>query len=229
MVNEISGIGLSSAAQGLGQASASQPGTVRGSVDVSLPGEQNSRVETQHSSFSGLAAAKDEAAHVAQSVREVGKALEQADRLVKALSQEVQMVKNYPPFPPGNEQRLAFINSVNGLRQQLEALAIPPIEPGVEPVFYPREAELPELFPATSSDEDVAAFSAKLGDVGVRLGQGFEALQAVAAKAQSTTNSELPSVAFDDSEIQALGIAVGRQLGDANQPMLSRDTALGYL
>jgi len=229
MVSEIGGIGPSSVARSLGQAGTSLPGAVRGSVDVSLPGIQNSQLEAQHGRFSGLAAAKDVSAHVAQSVREVGKALERADTLVKELSRDVKLVKNYPPFPPGNEQRQNFINSINGLRRQLEALSIPPVEPGVEPVFYPRETDLPELDPATASDADVAAFSGKLEVVKANIGEGFEALNVVATKAQSETASVLPSDVFEDSEVQALGVMVGRQLGDTSQPMLSRSAALSYL
>jgi hypothetical protein len=36
------------------------------------------------------------------------------------------IVKNYPPFPPGGAERLAYLNSVAGLRRQIEALTIPP-------------------------------------------------------------------------------------------------------
>jgi hypothetical protein len=36
------------------------------------------------------------------------------------------IVKNYPPFPPGSAERLSYLNSVVGLRRQIDALTIPP-------------------------------------------------------------------------------------------------------
>lgn len=190
MVNEISGIGWTSAAQVLGQAGASQPSKAGTKGDASLSGDQSGRPEALHAGFSGLATPKDEAARVAQSVREAGKVLRQAENLFQKVDQKLAQVKSYPPFPAGSEQRQNYINSINGLRRQLEALSVPPVESGLAPVFYPQETELPELDPVNASDDDVAAFAAKVTDAKASLAQGYQALRSVVAAAQAKIDAD---------------------------------------
>jgi hypothetical protein len=117
--------------------------------------------------------AKDAMAEAALQIRFVHSSLEKAD---EALSQVIvnltQIVKQYPPFAQDSPQRIASLNSVTGLRKQLEALAFP-VERGQrglgsapgqslgwlppQPVI-PTQGDLsiPELSPETATDSDVA-------------------------------------------------------------------------
>lgn len=230
MVNEISGIGSTSVARGLVQAGT--PESSRGLESTgqltNVPEDAN-QVATRHVGFSVLATAKDEATRAAQSIRDANQALVQADTQLRNMEERVRMVKNYPPFPPGNEQRMAYINSINGLRRQLEAMTIPPVQSGVEPVFYPRETDLPDLDPSAASDADVARFGAGLGDARAKLDNGFRKL-AEAAATFDTELAILPGTSdTGEPEVAALGETAGRQLAHAKQPISGQSMQLGYI
>lgn len=231
MVNEISGIGSTSVARGLVQAGTPEANRGReetGSAKTAV--DENSRlVATRHIGFSVLATGKDEAARTAQSIRDANQALVMADTQLRNMEERVRVVKNYPPFPPGNEQRMEYINSINGLRRQLEAMTIPPVQSGVEPVFYPRETDLPELDPVTASDADVASFGVGLGDARAKLDSGFRKL-AEAAATFGTELAILPGTSdTGEPEVAALGETAGRQLAHAKQPISGQSMQLGYI
>ena len=46
----------------------------------------------------------------------------------KMKDQLLTIVKNYPPFPIGSEDRVKFLNNYIGLKRQIEKLTIPPKE-----------------------------------------------------------------------------------------------------
>lgn len=85
----------------------------------------------------------------------------------------VQIVKQYPPYPLDNPQRVLMLNQVQGLRKELDALTVPapyrfPSEqvklpqteagPLPTPVVVAREyVALPSLDPQKASDEEVAS------------------------------------------------------------------------
>ncbi len=50
-----------------------------------------------------------------------------------------KIVKNYPPFPPGSEERAELLRSFTSLRRQIEQLTIPPNDPIFSPI--PAEAQ----------------------------------------------------------------------------------------
>ena len=49
-----------------------------------------------------------------------------ATYLAKMKQQAVQLIKVYPPYPPGESSRVKMIRSMMGLRKQIENLTIPP-------------------------------------------------------------------------------------------------------
>ncbi|TCJ17953.1 hypothetical protein EZJ19_03325 [Parasulfuritortus cantonensis] len=218
MVNEMTVIGSASVARDYGLATASQ-GPVVTANGSALPG--GSGVSLSAGTFSGLASAKDATADVAVSVREVGKALEQVGVLLGQLDQQVGQVKNYPPFPPGNEQRAAYINSLNGLRRQMEAVSVPPVDNGSEPVFYPKETELPVLDAGAATDGEVAALGNQAADVRAQVDRLLGDLHTRFA-------DQLPGQMAQgggETEVLALVSSVGRQLAAAPQAMTQAGTA----
>ncbi len=228
MVNEIGSVGVASA-QGLGYTAGTQTGQVRPPSGPQVPERQQMQVERPKSGFPGLASAKDDAAQVAKSVREADRALRQADALLKDMRSEVKAVKNFPPFPPGNEQRVQYINSLNGLRKEMEALSFPPVESGMEPVFYPRETGLPLLDPKTVSDAEVAAFGGAAEATLGRVEAGYAELRSQAEAVSKRINANLPMPPFEEGPAGEASQAAGGQLGRQGQPILGADNILAQL
>jgi len=65
---------------------------------------------------------------VAINIRIADKAMEgiNTDIIAKMKKQLETIVKMYPPFPPGSEERIKFLKEYSGLRKQIEQLTIPP-------------------------------------------------------------------------------------------------------
>jgi len=193
MVNEITPVGAGSV-QGLGGTVPSGPPASRPQHVDSTLDLPSARVQTRNAAFANIAAVKDEAAQMAQSVRKAAEALTMTRETVRSMQVQVDaLVKQYPPFPPGSEQRLKYLNSISALRQQLEAMTIPPPADRLEPVFSPRERELPALDPATASDEDVLAFARALDGVAGRIDAGFRQLERLVETLPANLGLELPT------------------------------------
>jgi hypothetical protein len=66
---------------------------------------------------------------VARSVRIVdqsmGKIATQIDRMKEQLT---QLIKQFPPFPPGSEEKIRHLRNFNGLREIIDQLTLPPKE-----------------------------------------------------------------------------------------------------
>jgi hypothetical protein len=223
MVNEISGIGSASVTHGLGHTGSPASASLRGGT-VGITSESQTTQVGMPKNYAGLAASKDAVLDVAQSAREIGKTLVKAGELLDRAHQEVKQVKNYPPFPAGNEQRIQFINSLNGLKRQLEALTVPAVKENLEPVFYPRETGLNELAPA-ASDDDVAMFAA--GVNGAR--NSLEAGKAQLNQQMQDTVTTLPDTSMDEAGARAMVGTVVGQLNGRSQGMLGNSSYLAKI
>lgn len=230
MVNEISNVGLMPA-KGLG-------------YTVGVPSEQNRSAEgvpseksyaadqqvARHVGFSTLANAKDDSARLAQSVRRTEQEMQQAAGLVKEMSQDVETIlKNYPPFPPGNEQRLSYLNSVAGLRRQLESMTIPPVQDGAQYVFYPQEVDLPELDPKTATDEELQLFSNELDKTREKIAEGLAELRTQADLLPRKINDDLPMPIPSESEATQIGNEVASRLSGNSLPIVTGSDALAQI
>lgn len=164
-------------AQGAGRALSAAVPVMRAPGGVHVQERQPVvRVETRHAAFAALAGIKDEASQTAMAARAMHRALRAAQTTLGSMRQAADAVlKQYPPFPPGSEQRLSYLRSIAALRHQLDAMTVPPRDDQVGPVFFPRSGDLPELDPSRATDEDVAAFSRALDAVlqGVAAGQAM--------------------------------------------------------
>lgn len=104
--------------------------------------------------------------------------LDKAGEVLDAMSAQTAMVKNYPPFPPGNDERVKFLNSLEALKKQLQSLEIPPVSQEYQPVFYPREDVFPPLDAKVPSDAAVLAFGDAVLSVKNTLATARDALEA---------------------------------------------------
>jgi len=226
-VNEITGTGLVYS-QVHGRIGDFQSDAVkRGSDNSQVPGRFNPTQQVGVTQFSSLVAAKDEVIQTAQSIRQAQKALGAVDEAMKDLNEAVQLVKNYPPFPQGNEKRIDYINGINGLRRQLEALEIPPVKNRQEVVFYPRESGLPSLDPAAASDEEVLAIGPALDKLQLKVNESYAALQKQAEELPKINNADLPQVA--EKTVYQLVQDVTTQLSRTPQSMIKINSDLSQL
>lgn len=201
-------------------------------LDLAAAGMPDTRVDTQHGAFAALAALKDKAGHFAQSVRQSDRALAQAQATVKAMRSQVQiLVKQYPPFPPGSEQRLDYLKSISALRHQLEAMTIPPLEGRAEPVFYPRKSELPTLDPLAASDEDIAAFDRVLDALDRRIGGGVAELQREIAGMIDTVGQAFSPTTppLDERQASSVSRAIAGQLAYHGSSILTSGEGIAQI
>lgn len=233
MANDLNGVS-SGYAQGLSQYS---PGLPEKVAETKLPsppqaqrasGETEVRINITNGSFPALSDSKDAAAQVAQSVRNVNGALDKADALLTKMEAQVGLVKNYPPFPAGNEDRVKYLNSIDGLRQQLQSLVIPPVKDGNAPVFYPQEEKFPPLDPDLPSDAAVLAFGEAVKAVKEHLGAGRLTLQAQAEKLSAGGSIEVPQLPTE-SQAQGISEKVAVQLAGTRQSLVGSTDVLAQL
>ena len=127
------------------------------------------------SAFARLWQQKENALIAVQDNARLQRRLHQAADLAAQIRQEINtLVKNYPPFPPGSEERVQFLRSVTALRQQLDALTVPP-----RPDAVPRLPQPPQFPPESAEDAQWQAHAEALGAYQERLAE------TVAATAES--------------------------------------------
>jgi hypothetical protein len=64
---------------------------------------------------------------IAKNIRVADKAIEAIENYIDRMKAELgRIIKNYPPFPPGSEERVRLLKSYISLRKQIDQLTIPP-------------------------------------------------------------------------------------------------------
>jgi hypothetical protein len=179
-------------------------------------------------SFATLADDKETAAQVAKSVRDAGKSLDRAESLLQDMASLVGAVKNYPPFPAGNEERMQYINSIDGLRKEMQSLVVPPVTSEYEPVFYPRESEFPPLDVKAPSDAAVLAFGEAVQAVRNDVDTAREALEAQAQRSAENASAGLPRLS-DERQAEEISVAVAGQLNGKAQPLVGASNVFSQL
>lgn len=132
--------------------------------------------------FSEEADKKKEVTDAAINGRSTRDQLEKADVVLDEMSAQLTTAKDYPPFPPGNEERVQYLNNLDALKKQLQSLVIPQVSAEFEPVFYPREDVFPPLDAKVPSDAAVLAFGDAVLAVKENVGSARDALEAQLAK-----------------------------------------------
>ncbi|MBI5331293.1 MAG: hypothetical protein HZB71_11855 [Betaproteobacteria bacterium] len=180
--------------------------------------------------FASLSASNDDAGRAAQSVRAAGRSLEKVAQAVHELKDSVvTVIKNYPPFPQGDQKRAEFLNSINGLRQQLAAMTVPPAGDSLEPVIYPREYDLPFLNPDNASEEELQAFSRTLDEMEAKVMEGFADLKALVDKLPKKINADLTLPLNGDDEAGQVSHETGGKIGLQRVSLLGDSSVLTSL
>jgi hypothetical protein len=154
--------------------------------------------------FSAEAEKKDEVTVAAIQGRSAKEGLEKASAVLDEMGTQLALVKNFPPFPAGNEERAQYLNSLEGLRKELQSLAIPPVSAEYEPVFYPREDVFPPLDVKVPSDAAVLAF-----------GDAVLAVKDNLSTARAALETQLAKVAENAGYVRAAGETGAREISKA--------------
>jgi len=89
------------------------------------------QVNQSSSAFDNLQAINSILNSVAMSIRIADTAMEKIKTYIDQMKEQLgRIIKNYPPFPPGSEERVRFLRSFNTLRQQIDQLNISPDDEG---------------------------------------------------------------------------------------------------
>jgi hypothetical protein len=68
---------------------------------------------------------------VAKSIRLTDSAMETIETYIDQMKARLlKIVKNYPPFPTGSEERIKMLRSFNAFRKQIDQLTVPPVDKG---------------------------------------------------------------------------------------------------
>jgi hypothetical protein len=134
------------------------------------------------------------------------------------------MVKNYPPYPAGNEDRVAYIRGIEGLRKQIDALVVPKVDDSFPPVFYPKESDFPELDAKVPSDAAVLAFGDAVQAVRRRVNDGREELRAQAEQIGGQVGNDLPP-----DQARTISADVASQLGSTPASLAGNSGAFIHL
>jgi hypothetical protein len=185
-------------------------------------------INSSAESFAALTDRKESSVRVAQSARDANKSLDQAEDLLKDMASLVGAVKNYPPFPAGNEDRMQYINSIDGLRKEMQSLVVPPVTPDYEPVFYPRESEFPSLDAQVPSDAAVLAFGEAVQAVRNDVNTAREALEAQMRRSAENAGAGLPRPP-EEQQAGEMSVVVAGQLNGKAQPIVGASDVFAQL
>lgn len=224
MVQNLSAVG-SGYAQATGYFSTSSStatgSNVMSATDKTIQKDPEILVKSSAGNFPGLDEIKSEIANSAKAVREASKALDNAETLLNKMEEQVGLVKNYPPYPAGNEERVEYIKGIEGLRKEIDALVVPRAAEAFPPVFYPRESDFPEIDVKIPSDAAVLAFGQAVQAIKQRVNAGRAELHAQAEILSGQVGSDLPP-----AEVRNISISVADQLGSTAQSLAGNSGAL---
>ncbi|NVN88989.1 MAG: hypothetical protein HXX11_00175 [Desulfuromonadales bacterium] len=106
-------------------------------------------VEQPNRTYQSLSETTVKINQVADSVRQADATMQKVgSTLNKMKSSLEEIIKNYPPFPPGSEQRVKALKSFAALRNEIEKLTFPP-PPSLVPKLISDPAKAPGSFSVT--------------------------------------------------------------------------------
>jgi hypothetical protein len=131
----IQNIGFDQAPQGTGRSQdrldrlTSQAGSAAQSGGVTSDKAGQLGIARSTPEFQRLTALHERSNAVAATIRTVDQAMEAASTTIDAMKKELDVItKNYPPFPPGSEERVRRLRGYTALRAMIDKLTIPPEE-----------------------------------------------------------------------------------------------------
>lgn len=129
------------------------------------------------------------------------------------------ITKNYPPFPPGSEERVSLLRSYAGLRKQIAQLMVPPEGDGVKQESNAKEKERKGAFTfvleLTGTVRTVPRSDVRVGPTGLVIPELQE--QASESEVQAALEElEGATRAVRDRQTQLQGDAAGRADAEIN-------------
>ncbi len=216
-------------AVGAGVSAPEQPKQQVKSTSEQLPQQAASvNIDAKGKSYAEMLDAKTTLNDTSSAAREANKALDQVDAVLTKIQEAVSSVKNYPPFPEGNEDRVKYLNSIDGLRKELQAMTIPPISDAFPPVFYPQEAKFPPLDAKFPSDAAVLAFGEAALGLQQQADTAREVLKTQMEKSQAEAIPQLPRP-VEESAVPAISASVGAQLAGVRLPIAGNSDVLSQI
>lgn len=134
-----------------------------------------------------MRAVSDEINAYAKIVRHTDAVLEKASNQVDLMKRPLEaIIKNFPPFPPGSEQRADLLKSYISLRKEIDKLTIPaPIvtTPALQQMFtdlFDQDGKftggealgLPETLPRDTNDRQIISVIDKLDTAKMQIDRG---------------------------------------------------------
>lgn len=131
----IQNIGFDQAPKGMGRSKdrldrlASQAGSAAQSGGVTSDKAGQLNIARTAPEYQRLTAMHDRSNAVAATIRTMDQAMEAVGTTLDAMKKELEVVtKNFPPFPPGSEDRVRRLRGYSALRAMIDKLTIPPEE-----------------------------------------------------------------------------------------------------
>jgi hypothetical protein len=147
---------------------------IKASTEKPIAGAE---VHQGRSVFRRLQAINASLSGVATNVRAADQIMDTIGKYIERVKAQLErIIKNYPPFPPGSEERVRALRSYNALRRQIDQMVFPPKDRGptkviADPIVVTanhnqrggdlqtpstRDLKLSEL-PDTATDQEIAA------------------------------------------------------------------------
>jgi hypothetical protein len=93
-------------------------------------------VSTTPASFGKLQAVNAHLNSVAKSIRVADSVMQRIGGFLDEMEKGLESVaKSYPPFPPGSEERVKYLEGYTGLRAQIDQLTMPPRDEGARRIL----------------------------------------------------------------------------------------------
>ncbi len=203
-----------------------EPTRLKAAADAASPRQGQDASKPKLTAFASLAGVKEEAQAVAQSVREGARVLDRAAELVQAMRREaLAILKNYPPFPPGAEERRQYLESIAALRRQMEALIVPPEARPAQGLPLPVGQRLPVLDPGDATDGEVEGFYQALDRLDQELMQARQSLYDLVVGLSMWPQEVSPGV-LAPAHADTVSQRASQALAQAGQPIASNPQAL---
>jgi hypothetical protein len=142
---------------------------------INSPAEDSPKPETiyEQAAFKKSDAINPSINLAAQSIKAADKVMERIETYIDGMKAQLErIVKNYPPFPPGSEERVKILKSISSLRKEIDQLTIPPpddkaLKIVANPAVIPQartseEGEETDGFPKTIRSQEVQIGSTSL-------------------------------------------------------------------
>lgn len=95
-----------------------------------------SRIQRGNASVKKLLDINNALNMVAENIRIADKAMETIRRYIGQMKADLDaIIKNYPPYPPGDPERVKYLRSFAALREQIDRMTIPPRDEGARRIM----------------------------------------------------------------------------------------------